>query len=109
MVTGPKPPPPRETQKEYDNAREVWLGLVPDPEKAHAEAHRRPFSEWVTTDKGVPTKNWENWRKWEDGEGNRPEGTDRLLVWRDPKTKRFAKPFNAREFARRQGLPTEDR
>jgi hypothetical protein len=54
-------------------------------ERVHAEGLRFAASDEPKLYKG------ESWLKWKDN-GVRPEGRDSLDVWRDPVTKRFAKP-----------------
>ena len=105
MVDGIKTVPTQETKREHEKARLAWQGLIPDPEKAYQEAVARPFK--ATTDKGVPHKEWEDWQQRKRKDGSRPEGTVRRLVWRDPATGRFSKPFDAKAFARKHNLPTE--
>lgn len=107
MVTVPRPPPTAEQQRKYDKNREALLGIIPDPEAAMERAVAEPFR--PTTDKGVPHSGWEDWPYPLRKNGTRKEGKYRRHVRREPGTNRFAKRFNATEFARTQNLPTGSR
>lgn len=65
---------------------------------------RSPTPPDITTDKGVPHREMERWNYPLRKSGTRRDGFYFRKVWRDPKTGRFAKRFDAKEFAKKQGL-----
>ncbi len=107
MVDGIKTVPTDEQKRIDKKHHDAWQALIPDPEAAYEEARNRPFKDSINTDKGVPRTKQEEWKYPIRKDGTRREGTYFRSVRRERDSPRFAKRFNAKEFAKKHNLPTD--